>query len=325
MRKKIGTKAKKMILEELKFHRGAIVVSTGGHLEQAIRRAQQFKLENAVYFIPKNAQSKSKLRTQNAVYIRNVGSRDILGLLIAAFQLTRHLNKGKFDYVISTGAGIALSCYIVCKLKKIDLYYIESVARITAPSLTGKILSLTKSTALYSESPNFDPRKWKAIETLFSVYKKVSNIDHKHIHGPLKIFVTVGTVHKFKFDRLVDMVKSILVEGDQVVWQIGDADSFNLTGIHYRELSDYQIAEKIDWADVVVTHSGVGSILTTLDRGKYPVIVPRFSKLGEHIDDHQFQIASKIANLGLGIVVQEDFKREVLLEAAMSNVELRID
>ena len=74
---------KKMILEELKFHRGAIVVSTGGHLEQAIRRAQQFKLENAVYFIPKNAQSKSKLRTQNAIYIRNVGSRDISGLGLA--------------------------------------------------------------------------------------------------------------------------------------------------------------------------------------------------------------------------------------------------
>lgn len=313
-----------MILEELKFHRGAIVVSTGGHLEQAIRRAQQLKLENTIYFIPKNAQSISKLRAQNAIYIRNVGSRDISGLFISAFQLTRHLYKGKFDYVISTGAGIALSCYIVCKLKQIDFYYIESVARITAPSLTGKILSLTKSTALYSESPNFDPRKWKSIDTLFSVYKRVLKVDDKHINDPLKIFVTVGTVHKFKFDRLVEMVKSILVKGDQVVWQIGDANSSNLTGIHYRELSDYQIAEKIDWADVVITHSGVGSILTTLDRGKYPVIVPRLSKLGEHIDDHQFQIASKIANLGLGIVVQEVFKREDLLEAAMSNVEFRV-
>ena len=314
-----------MILEELKFLRGAIVVSAGGHLEQAIRRARQLELENIVYFIPKNAQSESKLRGQNAVYMRNVGSRDILGLSVAVFQLTRRLNKGKFDYVLSTGAGIALSCYIVCKLKKIDFYYIESVARITAPSLTGKILSLAKSKALYSESSNFNSRKWKSIDTLFSVYKRASGLNHKLTNGPLKIFVTVGTVHKFKFDRLVEMVKLVLVEGDQVIWQIGDANAFNLTGTHYRELSDYDIAEKIDWADVVVTHSGVGSILTTLDRGKYPVIVPRFSELGEHIDDHQIQIASKIANLGLGTVVQEAFKREDLLKAARSNVEFRVN
>jgi UDP-N-acetylglucosamine transferase subunit ALG13 len=312
-------------LEELKTLRGAIVVSTGGHLEQAIRRARQLELDSVVYFVPKTAQSESKLSNENSAYIRNVGSRDILGFLIATIQLTRKLNRGKFDYVLSTGAGVALSCLIVCKLKKIQFYYIESVARITAPSFTGKILSFTKSAALYSESSSFDSRKWMPVSTLFSAYKRVSGNSRKQTNANLKIFVTVGTVHKFKFDRIVEMVRTVLTDSDQVVWQIGDVKDFESTANHYRELTNQEIVDKINWADVVITHSGVGSLLTILDNGKYPIIVPRLSKFGEHIDDHQFQIASKISKLGLGIVVQGSLNREILQEAVVNHVELKVD
>jgi len=305
---------KKMILEELKFHRGAIVVSAGGHLEQAIRRVRQLELQNNVTFvIPRNAQSETRLANHNRIYIRNVGSRDVIGLCRAFFQLLKILKKKKFEYVLSTGAGIALACFIVCKFKKIDFYYIESIARIRNPSLTGRILSLSKTSNLYTESSYFNKNKWKKIDTLFSVYRATPRISPTPSLHSIKIFVTVGTVHKYKFSRLIDVVNAVLCESDQVVWQIGDIDHPNLVGTVHRELTVLEFSQKIDWADVVITHSGVGSILNILDRGKFPIIIPRLSEYREHVDDHQLEIASTIAKLGLGLVRSEALDRKDLI------------
>jgi hypothetical protein len=311
-------------LSELEHLRGAIVVSAGGHLEQAMRRAKQFGLKkNVIFIIPKNAQSESKLKEQERIYIRNVGSRDIISLIYAAISLLRILNKREFDYVLSTGAGIALACCFVCKIKRINFYYIESIARNKNPSLTGKILALTKSTIRYSESPFFDDRKWNRIETLFAMYKTSAKTDLSSVTRPLKIFVTVGTVHQYRFERLIQLVKSIVNENDQVIWQIGEINSMDVIGECHREITEDKFSQLVDWADVVITHSGVGSILTSLDRGKYPIVVPRLSKYGEHVDDHQLEIASVISNLELGSIVLDSMDREVLYKSLSSQIVVR--
>jgi len=316
--------AKKLELNELKFVRGAIVVSAGGHLEQAIRRVNQLELgKNVSFIIPKNAQSESKLEKQNKIYIGDVGSRNIFSLMIAVIRLLKLLNKRDFDYVLSTGAGVALASCFVCKIKRINFYYIESVARVINPSLTGKILALTKSTLRYSESSYFDGRKWNKIETLFAMYKISKKTDANPKTRPLKIFVTVGTVHRYRFERIIDVVKTIAKENDQVVWQIGDINSIEFIGDCYRELTETEFSQMVDWADVVVTHSGVGSILNVLDRGKYPIVVPRLSKFGEHVDDHQIEIAAVISDLGLGSIILDHISDEVLHKALSYKIEIR--
>ena len=40
-------------------------------------------------------------------------------------------------------------------------------------------------------------------------------------------------------------------------------------------------------ADVVVSHSGIGSAIATLEAGRCPLLVPRERRFGEHVDDHQ--------------------------------------
>jgi UDP-N-acetylglucosamine--N-acetylmuramyl-(pentapeptide) pyrophosphoryl-undecaprenol N-acetylglucosamine transferase len=60
-----------------------------------------------------------------------------------------------------------------------------------------------------------------------------------------------------------------------------------------RFLGAEQMERHILEADAVVCHAGVGCIMTSVGLGKTPVALPRLSALGEHVDDHQLQIAGQ--------------------------------
>ena len=310
-------------IKVLKLQRGAIVVATGGHLEQALRRTAQLELQNQIkFFTPRNSQSESKLKDYKHYYVHNVGSRDIIGLFRAGAQLFQLLRKRDFDYVLSTGAGVAIACAVVCKLRKIDFYYIESIARQNEPSMTGRILEKFKSVKLYSESKNFDSRRWSKIESFFSDYEMSEELEVVSTPTSLKIFITVGTVHKFQFKRLVDLVESVLLTSDSVVWQVGNLESAIKSGQVHKEMTDAEFSKNIRSADVVISHAGVGSILNTLDAGRYPILIPRLSKHNEHIDDHQFEIASLVASFNLAQVVTDKLTREDLITAKSRRIQV---
>ena len=308
-------------LSELQFQRGAIVVSAGGHLEQAIRRANQFNLDDKVtFYTPENSQTASKLIGKKHVTMTNVKSRDLIGLFKAIFELNKSLSKNDYDYVLSTGAGVALACLVVCKFKRIDFVYIESIARQNNPSFTGRILELFNHPELFTESANFNDRKWKRIDSLFSSFQKHENSKVLSNDLPLKIFVTVGTVHKYAFQRIVKLVNSVRHEGDYIVWQIGDVSHKESSGEVHREMSESALKNFLISSDVVISHAGVGSILNILDFGKFPILIPRLSRFGEHIDDHQLQIAALVSKLDLGLVINEGIERSNLVNAAKLQV-----
>jgi len=58
-------------------------------------------------------------------------------------------------------------------------------------------------------------------------------------------------------------------------------------------------------AEIIVTHGGVNSIVTALRHGKPVIICPRLVKYGEHVDDHQLEIASAFARKGFALVCGE--------------------
>src|SRR5205085_11415264 len=70
-------------------------------------------------------------------------------------------------------------------------------------------------------------------------------------------------------------------------------------------------------ADVVIAHAGVGATMSAFDAGRCPVLVPRRAAFGEHIDDHQREIASHLANGDLAVVREvPDLEPDDLLDAA---------
>ena len=99
---------------------------------------------------------------------------------------------------------------------------------------------------------------------------------------------------KFPFDRLireVDRLKETGVIADEVVAQIGASgyEPQHLKWQRFMDKSDFDAA--IAACDLLITHAGEGSIMTGLLKGKKVIAVPRYEKYGEHVSDHQLEIA----------------------------------
>lgn len=114
------------------------------------------------------------------------------------------------------------------------------------------------------------------------------------------IFVTVGTQDK-PFNRLLQAIdkaienKQIL---DEVVVQAGYTkyESKNMRILEYVPFEDFE--KYVDAAEVVITHGGVGSIISAVKKGKKVIAVARLSEYGEHTNDHQLQVIEKMSKEG---------------------------
>ena len=107
------------------------------------------------------------------------------------------------------------------------------------------------------------------------------------------IFVTVGT-QKFQFDRLICTVDNCIKLGTierDVFAQIGNSEYIPQNFEYARYLSTEQYNMYLEKCDIIISHSGVATIVKGIRSGKKVIVVPRLKKYGEHVDDHQKQIA----------------------------------
>jgi UDP-N-acetylglucosamine transferase subunit ALG13 len=120
------------------------------------------------------------------------------------------------------------------------------------------------------------------------------------------IFVTLGT-HEQPFDRALDLVAA-LQERDRVLVQHGATRPRpSLPRVEWSEYLDWEpLTTRMRDADIVITHAGVGSAVTAIRSGKKPVLVPRLARFGEHVDDHQLQLAERLAEFDLAVVWTPD-------------------
>lgn len=114
------------------------------------------------------------------------------------------------------------------------------------------------------------------------------------------ILVTLGTQDK-PFTRLLDAVLREIEKGnikDEVIVQAGctkyETDKMKIFDLIPMEEFD-KLMQK---CDLLITHGGVGSIITGLKCNKKVIAVPRLAKYGEHVNDHQKQIIEKFSDNG---------------------------
>ena len=121
------------------------------------------------------------------------------------------------------------------------------------------------------------------------------------------IFVTLGT-QKFQFDRLLADIDKLIDEGiicDEVFAQRGYSKYVPLNYKYVDFLSQDDFNKYLNDCSFLITHGGVGSIMSGLKAGKKIIIYPRLKRYGEHIDDHQIEIAKKYTQLGYCLSVSE--------------------
>lgn len=115
------------------------------------------------------------------------------------------------------------------------------------------------------------------------------------------LFVTVGS-QKFQFDRLLRAVDALVasgaVEGGAFA-QTGACSYLPENFLSEAFLDRGRFGELMDASDVVVTHGGTGAIIGAIKRGKRVVAVPRLTRYGEHVDDHQVEIVRQFGEMGL--------------------------
>jgi UDP-N-acetylglucosamine transferase subunit ALG13 len=117
------------------------------------------------------------------------------------------------------------------------------------------------------------------------------------------ILVTTGT-NGVAFDRLLGVVGSLDV-GEELVVQHGPSQlrAPGATNVEYLPFGELE--QLVRRARLVITHAGVGSILLALLNGIRPLVVPRAGALGEAVDDHQLQLARRLAELGIVELVED--------------------
>lgn len=110
------------------------------------------------------------------------------------------------------------------------------------------------------------------------------------------IFLTVGT--QLNFDRLVRLVDewNALNPSVEVFGQIGES-SFTPRFSHRASLPVNEFHAQLCRTELVVSHAGMGSILTSLEARKPIIVVPRDHTLGEHRNRHQMSTASKLSHI----------------------------
>jgi UDP-N-acetylglucosamine transferase subunit ALG13 len=294
-----------------------LVASTGGHVEELMRLAPGLRAApNSVWVTFDSPQSRSVLAGRRRVYVPYVRPRDYRGVLRTAFIMWRLLKHEQFDAVVSTGAAIALSALPLAALRGIQSVYIESVSRVHGPSMSGRLLAATRLVDLRTQHPSWAGSRWRAHPSVFSAFRSEER-DERHTQKP-SLFVTLGTIEGYRFDTLIDSVLATGLADERTVWQLGyTSGRTDLPGTVHSEMNFDRFHSAATNADVVITHAGVGNLLSFLDKGIYPVLVPRRKARNEHVDDHQLQIAELAADLGVGATVDApDLTADVIVAAA---------
>jgi UDP-N-acetylglucosamine transferase subunit ALG13 len=117
------------------------------------------------------------------------------------------------------------------------------------------------------------------------------------------ILVSTGT-NGLPFDRLLSVLECIQGDEEMIV-QHGPSTVRPTGAICIGAMPYEEFVDAAGRARVLVTHAGVGSILVALMTGHRPILVPRLSAYLEAVDDHQLELAERLAALDAATVVTD--------------------
>lgn len=131
------------------------------------------------------------------------------------------------------------------------------------------------------------------------------------------ILVTLGTQDK-EFKRLLDIIEDAIendIIKEEVIVQAGSTkyDSKNMKIFDVIPMNEFDKLMKK--CDILITHGGVGSIITGLKNNKKIIAMARLKIYKESANDHQLQIIDNFSKEGYLLKLDNNNLAEVLNEA----------
>jgi UDP-N-acetylglucosamine transferase subunit ALG13 len=128
------------------------------------------------------------------------------------------------------------------------------------------------------------------------------------------IFVTVGT--ELPFNRMVRVVDDWAARTGRrdVFAQLGQTEWQPAAMASCKFLEPEQFSARFAEATVIISHAGMGTILSALQAGKPILVVPRRASLGEHRNEHQLATAQWMRQSGKVAVAFDETELRVCLD-----------
>ncbi|WP_278246513.1 PssE/Cps14G family polysaccharide biosynthesis glycosyltransferase [Butyrivibrio sp. VCB2006] len=115
----------------------------------------------------------------------------------------------------------------------------------------------------------------------------------------------MGT-QKFQMNRLVKAVDELAAQMTEEIFVQRGWSDYTPTNCGYTDFMDVdEYNKKIAECSVLITHAGVGTIISGINAKRPIVVVPRKNKYAEHVDDHQCQIANAFSSKGCVLCCEE--------------------
>jgi UDP-N-acetylglucosamine--N-acetylmuramyl-(pentapeptide) pyrophosphoryl-undecaprenol N-acetylglucosamine transferase len=279
------------------------VASGGGHLEELWHL--QPRLSNVAssraWVTFDTPQSRSLLAGEECLYVHPSVPRDVRAMLHNLPQARKILGTGEWSGVVSTGSLVAVPFLSLARAHGIPCYFIESAARTDGPSLSGRLLEWVPGVHRYCQYEGWSRRvSWEYGGSVFDGFGAGEVENSRNVPEIRRVVVTLGA-NRYDFGRLIEGVQRILPVDAEVLWQTGHTDITRFGIEAAKFLPSAELAYAMRAADLVIAHAGVGSALAALKAGRVPLLVPRRKQFGEHVDDHQVQIARHLAHRGIAM------------------------
>lgn len=133
------------------------------------------------------------------------------------------------------------------------------------------------------------------------------------------IFITIGTQEPF--DRLIKAIDELvpLYSHTTFVAQVAKSNYKvkNMTSFEF--ISPVEFDKYYEQAKLIISHAGMGSIISALYKEKPILIMPRLAKFGEHRNDHQLATATEFYKLNYVNVAFNEIELKEKLNWILTN------
>jgi UDP-N-acetylglucosamine--N-acetylmuramyl-(pentapeptide) pyrophosphoryl-undecaprenol N-acetylglucosamine transferase len=280
-----------------------LAASLGGHLELLERITPALDGRRRVWITSEGARAQS-LR-QRGEEVRTLPRLDRSSMTPASLAAGARLAlRERPSTIVTSGAGIAVPFALTGRALGARVIFLETMARVTSGSMTGRILSRVAAEVLVQW-----PELLRAYPTARLcqpiLLEGVTRVGDARGEGT---FVTVGS-HDMPFDRLLDAVKAAAEAGvlpAPVRAQVGVGTVASPAVETMPFVSPEEFRRHVETARVVICHGGAGALAAVLRASKRPLVMARRTDRHEHVDDHQLDLSRKLERLGLVVSIEHE-------------------